>query len=85
MREVTIIGIPDDLWGERVHAVVVKREDFEGTTERDVRDFRRGRIAGYKIPGSVEFADGPLPTTGPGKIAKSHLRDPWWEGTDRCI
>ncbi len=85
VREAAVVGIPHDVWGEQVHAVVVRRDGFEETAARDVLDFCRGRIAGYKIPKSLEFADGPLPTTGPGKIAKRRLRDPWWEGTDRRV
>jgi lactate dehydrogenase-like 2-hydroxyacid dehydrogenase len=48
-------------------------------------EFCRGRIASYKIPKSVDFADQPLPKTGPGKIAKRRLRDPYWKDQDRNI
>jgi long-chain acyl-CoA synthetase len=83
--EVAVIGIPHELWGEQVHAIVVPRPGGEAATEEDVLTFCRGKIAGYKIPKSLEFREGPLPTTGPGKIAKRRLRDPFWEGVDRTI
>lgn len=83
--EVAVIGIPHDVWGEQVHAVVVKRAGHDDTDEAEILDFCRGKIAGYKIPKSLEFAAGPLPTTGPGKIAKRRLRDPYWAGADRTI
>ena len=83
--EVAVIGIPHDVWGEQVHAVVVKRDGHDALVGDGVIDFCRGKIAGYKIPKSVSFELGPLPTTGPGKIAKRRLRDPFWEGVDRQI
>jgi len=83
--EVAVIGIPHDVWGEQVHAVVVKRGGAADISEDEVIEFCRGKIGGYKIPKSVSFEDGPLPTTGPGKIAKRRLRDPFWEGVERQI
>ncbi len=83
--EVAVIGIPHPVWGEQVHAVVVRRNGFDKLSGEEVIGHCRGRIAGYKIPKSVEFADGPLPTTGPGKIAKRRLRDPYWSDERRQI
>ncbi len=83
--EVAVIGIPHDLWGEQVHAVVVRRDGQDAATADDILDFCRDKIAGYKIPKSLSFADGPLPTTGPGKVAKRRLRDPYWEAAERQI
>lgn len=85
VMEVAVIGIPHDLWGEQVHAVVVRQGGQEETSDTDILDYCRGRIAGYKIPKSLSFVEGPLPTTGPGKIAKRRLRDPYWEGVERQI
>jgi len=85
VREVAVIGIPHELWGEQVHAIVVPRDDAESVDGEAILDFCRGKIAGYKIPKSLDFAEGPLPTTGPGKIAKRRLRDPYWENTERQI
>ncbi|MFT5487886.1 MAG: long-chain acyl-CoA synthetase [Paracoccaceae bacterium] len=83
--EVAVIGIPHELWGEQVHAVVVRGDGQENASDAEIIDFCRGRIAGYKIPKSLSFVEGPLPTTGPGKIAKRRLRDPYWEGVERQI
>lgn len=67
-----VIGVPDDQWGERVHAVVVLQPG-SNTTEDDLRALCREQIAGYKVPRSVEFTDA-LPLSGAGKILKRELR-----------
>ena len=82
--EVAVIGVPDDRWVEAVKAIVVKREG-QDVAAGDLIDFCRGKIASYKIPKSIDFRDEPLPKTGPGKIAKRRVRDPFWEGHDRRI
>lgn len=82
--EATVFGIPDDEWGEAVHAVVVRREGAT-LTELDVITHCRASIAGYKIPKSVTFSDEPLPKSGPGKVLKRVLRAPHWEGLERAI
>jgi len=51
----------------------------------ELLQFCSGRIAGYKIPKSIDFSSEPLPKTGPGKIAKRHLRDPYWAGRQTAI
>lgn len=68
-----VIGLPDELWGERVHAVVVA---VAGATLRDtdIQDHVRARLAGYKVPRSVQFVD-ELPLSGAGKVLKRQLRD----------
>ena len=85
IREVAVIGIPDDVWGEKVHAVVVLRPDHEEVSENEIIDFCRGKIGGYKVPKSVSFERGPLPTTGPGKVAKRRLREPFWVDVGRKV
>ena len=50
--EATVFGIPDDAWGEAVHAVVVPREESTALTEQVLTDHCRGLIAGYKVPKS---------------------------------
>jgi acyl-CoA synthetase (AMP-forming)/AMP-acid ligase II len=73
--EVAVFGIPNEEWGESVHAVVVPAR--EGVTEAEVTSFAREHLAGYKVPRSVSFAD-ELPKTGSGKVLKRQLREPFW-------
>ena len=81
--EATVFGIPDEQWGEAVHAVVVRRDDSLG--EDELIEHCRGQIAGYKVPRSIAFREDPLPVSGPGKVLKRELRAPYWEGRDRGI
>jgi acyl-CoA synthetase (AMP-forming)/AMP-acid ligase II len=82
--EATVFGIPDDQWGEAVHAVVVLREEG-GLGEAALIAHCREHIAGYKLPRSVSFQTEPLPKSGPGKVLKRQLRAPFWEGRERTI
>jgi acyl-CoA synthetase (AMP-forming)/AMP-acid ligase II len=67
-----VIGLPDDVWGERVHAVVVLQAGQELELE-DLQALARGQIAGYKIPRSMSFVDA-LPISAAGKVLKRDLR-----------
>lgn len=78
-----VIGIPSDKWGEAVHAVVVRKSGSSHGADELIAHCR-GLIAGYKCPGSVEFRDA-LPMTGAGKIQKTELRRPHWEGRTRAV
>lgn len=82
--EATVFGIPDEQWGEAVHAVVVTRDGAD-LDEAGLIAHCRDRIAGYKVPKSVTFRAEPLPVSGPGKVLKRELRAPFWEGRDRAI
>ena len=73
-----VIGVPDDHWGERVHAVVVLHPGASLDGEELV-EFCKGRIAGYKCPRSMEIAS-ELPRSAAGKVLKRDLRDPHWAG-----
>ena len=78
-----VIGVPDERWGERVHAVIVAREG-QPLTEAEVIAHCRERIAGYKCPRSVEFRS-ELPLSAAGKLQKFQLREPYWQGRERRI
>lgn len=82
VREVAVIGIPDDKWGESVLALVVIDEG--DTTEQDIRDHVRGRLAGYKVPKRVEFRS-ELTRTATGKLQKFKLREEYWAGRERMV
>jgi long-chain acyl-CoA synthetase len=80
--EAAVFGIPDEKWGEAVHAVVIPREDV---TSAELIEFCRENIAGYKVPKSISLQTEPLPKSGPGKILKRELRQPYWEGRENRI
>ena len=82
--ECAVIGVPDEKWGERVHAVVVPRAGAQLSLE-DLQAHVRAQIAGYKCPRSLELHDGPLPRSAAGKILKTTLREPYWAGRDRSV
>jgi long-chain acyl-CoA synthetase len=84
VAEVAVIGIPDERWGERVHAIVVPKAGAALTADR-VMEHCHEQIAGYKCPKSVEFRDTPLPLSGAGKILKRDLREPYWKGFAKAV
>jgi acyl-CoA synthetase (AMP-forming)/AMP-acid ligase II len=78
-----VVGVPDDTWGERIHAVLVLRPE-EALTADQVIAHCRERIAGYKCPRSVEFRT-ELPLSAAGKLLKYKLREPFWTGRKRRV
>jgi long-chain acyl-CoA synthetase len=82
--QVAVIGIPDDTWGEAVHAVIVCNPGMIVSGD-EIKVWARERIAGYKVPKSVEFREEPLPLSGAMKILKRELREPYWEGKARSV
>ena len=84
VAQVAVIGIPDDRWGEAVHAIIYLKPGTQAT-EEEIIDHARESIAGYKVPKSITFRDDPLPLSGAMKILKRELRAPFWEGHSRSI
>jgi acyl-CoA synthetase (AMP-forming)/AMP-acid ligase II len=76
-----VIGVPDERWGEAVKAIVVKKG---AVTAAELIAFARVRIAGFKVPKSVDFID-VLPRNPSGKILKKDLREPFWAGRERKV
>jgi len=83
VADVAVVGVPDDRWGEAVMAVVVKKPGTEVTPEELIA-FARERIAGFKVPKSIDFAE-MLPRNPSGKILKREIRAPYWEGRERQV
>ncbi|CAI8877654.1 MULTISPECIES: long-chain-fatty-acid--CoA ligase [Pseudomonas] len=78
-----VIGIPCQRWGESVHAVIILKPGIKASSEEIIAHCRE-RIAGYKVPRSVEFREA-LPLTSVGKVLKTELRKPFWENQQRGI
>ena len=71
--EACVIGVPDEEWGSTVRAVI-QLKPGEQIEEKEISDFCRGEIAGYKIPRSVVFVD-ELPFSPVGKMLRQKVRD----------
>ncbi len=84
IRECAVIGVPDDRWGERVHAILCLYPDRAAQADEIIAHCKR-LIAGYKCPRSVEFRADPLPLSGAGKVLKTALREPYWQAARRNI
>ncbi len=83
IHEVCVIGIPDERWGEAVTAVVVVRDEKQ-TTEEEIMNFCRRKLADFKRPRSVIFAD-QLPKNANGKLSRKDVREPYWRGRTRRV
>jgi acyl-CoA synthetase (AMP-forming)/AMP-acid ligase II len=72
VKEAVVIGVPDDRWGEAVHAVVTL---FPGASllEADLKQYCQDRLTSYKRPKAFHIVSD-LPRTGIGKIARSLMR-----------
>ena len=77
--ECAVIGIPDEKWGEAVHAIIRLKENTS-IDEKEVIGHCHKNIAGFKCPKSVSFREAPMPVSGAGKILKTDLR----KLKDRC-
>jgi acyl-CoA synthetase (AMP-forming)/AMP-acid ligase II len=81
--EVAVIGVPDERWGERVHAVVVPKAAEELDVDA-MLVYLKSQLASYKVPKTAEVV-AELPKNATGKILKMVLREPYWDGVERRI
>jgi acyl-CoA synthetase (AMP-forming)/AMP-acid ligase II len=83
VANVAVVGIPDDYWGEAVHAVVVPQPG-SALTDRALIDFCAQSLAGYKKPKAVDFVD-ELPLSAYGKVLRREVRARYWAGYERQV
>jgi acyl-CoA synthetase (AMP-forming)/AMP-acid ligase II len=80
VKDVAVVGVPHEKWGETVHAVIVMHPGA-AAGEQQVLDWCRDKVAGYKRPRSVSFvAESEMPRTATGKIQHRVLRDRYGKG-----
>jgi long-chain acyl-CoA synthetase len=86
VADVAVIGIPDDQWGETVHAVVVAAPGFDapGFDTGGLVSWARERLAGFRCPTGVTVVP-ELPRNATGKLLRAALREPFWSGRDRRV
>jgi long-chain acyl-CoA synthetase len=86
VADVAVFGIPDDEWGEQVKAAVELVDGFEPSAELEAEllTFARQRLAGFKVPRSVDF-EAQLPRHPTGKLYTRLLRAKYWEGRETNV
>jgi len=79
VQDCAVFGVPDPMWGERIHAAIVLKEGAS-CTQKEITDFARKNIADYKAPKEVSFHKAEdFPRDSAGKILKRKLREPFWK------
>jgi fatty-acyl-CoA synthase len=82
VKYVAVIGVPHEKWGESVKAVVTFHQG-KSATDKELIEFCRGKVAGYKIPKSIDvIKDEEMPMTPTGKILHRILREKYGKWSD---
>jgi long-chain acyl-CoA synthetase len=86
VRDVGVIGIPDNDWGEQVKAVVQLKSGIDPTDvlAEELLAYCREHLASYKCPRTVDFRT-KLPRTEAGKLYKRQIRDEYWAALGRAL
>jgi acyl-CoA synthetase (AMP-forming)/AMP-acid ligase II len=74
--ECAVVSAPDEKWGDRVQAVVVIKQG-QSVTEKELIDYCKDKLAGYKCPKGIEFWE-ELPKTSVGKILRRDIKKHFW-------
>ena len=83
VADCAVFGIPDAEYGETLMAVIQPVKDRE-LCEREITDFLKEKLAGYKVPRRIEFTAA-LPREDSGKVFKRKLREQYWQDAGRRI
>lgn len=81
--ELTVVGVPDDKWGESPRACVVLKPGMQAT-EAEIIAYCEGRLARYKMPRSVVILES-LPRNAMGKVLRRELRERFWKGREMRV
>ncbi len=83
VQDCSVIGVPDDKWGEAVKAVVQPKPGAAVVADELIA-LVRDRLGGVKTPKSIDFVD-ELPRSPAGKVLKTELRARYWQGRTRAV
>jgi acyl-CoA synthetase (AMP-forming)/AMP-acid ligase II len=76
VRDVAVVGLHHEKWGEAVTAFVTPQDSDNQPTEQEIITFCRGTMAGYKLPKAIHFiSEEEMPKTGSGKVIHRILRE----------
>lgn len=81
IAQITVVGVPDDRWGQVGLAVIVPVSGV-AASEDDLKEYSRAHLAGYQVPKYFRFAES-LPLTGAGKIDRQALKDQFLRQKER--
>jgi long-chain acyl-CoA synthetase len=84
VKDVAVVGVPSERWGETPAAFIVANPELAEPTRDEILQYCRTNIARYKCPTIVEFVPD-LPRNSTGKIVKSQLSQPFWTSHSRPV